>query len=78
MKPDARTDYCPDPDHARRLIARAAAVAGSRMKLANLAGISRRRLAYIEAGDRRHGSVRLQVRMTFAEQVVLEAIADGR
>lgn len=77
-KPDARTDRDDRHEYAVQLIAAAAKVCGSRNRLAERSGIGRRRLGYIEAGDRRHGSTRLQVRMSFAEQVILEAIASER
>lgn len=72
---DARTQYKPDPKYAAKLIGQAQKAAGSRNKLAVKMGISRRRLGYIEAGKRTLPDSRVvPVRMTFAEQVLLEDI----
>lgn len=76
VSPDARNDYRPTRDYAVQLIALAAQAAGSRNKLVVRAGISRRRLGYIEAGHRQTESGLIPVRMSFAEQVILEAIAN--
>lgn len=78
MKPDARIHRDDRHEYAVQLIAACVKIVGSRNKLSRRSGITRSRLGYIEAGDRRHGSTRLQVRMSFAEQVVLEDIANGR
>ena len=69
-KPDARTDY--RPELTVELVNRAIAVLGSRRNLTNRAGISRRRINYLKAGVRDGRPVV----MSFAEQVILEAIVD--
>lgn len=72
---DARTQHRPDPRYAARLIAKAQRLIGSRNKLAVRMGVSRRRLGYIESGKRTLPDGRLvPVRMSFAEQVLLEDI----
>lgn len=76
---DARRFHNPDPAHATALVERAQAAAGSRNLLAARVGISRRRLGYIEAGHRRLPDGRVMpVTLTYAEQVILEDMADGR
>lgn len=56
-------------------MAAAADVAGSRNRLARLTGISRRRLGYLEAGERLlPDGRRTPTPPSFAEQVTLEAV----
>lgn len=56
-------------------MAAAAEVAGSRNRLVTLTGISRRRLGYLEAGQRLLPDGRTTpTPPTFAEQVTLEAL----
>lgn len=77
MKPDAREQYRPDRAYAVQLIDAAQRAVGSRNKLCKLAGISRRRLGYVEAGYRQTERGMLKVVISFAEQVILEDIARG-
>ncbi len=73
---DARTQHNPDPGYIAELIARAVAKVQSRNKLAPMMGISRRKLNYLEAGQRAlpNGTV-VPVVASFAEQFILERIA---
>ena len=75
---DARLHHKTDRTFVETLIDRAQRVAGSRNLLSARAGISRRRLGYIEAGHRALPSGRvIPVIITFAEQVTLEHIISG-
>lgn len=71
MTLDARKQWT--PERAAELIDEAQCLVGSRNRLCEAIGISRRRLGYIEAGFRLLPDGRkTPVVMTFAEQVVLE------
>lgn len=73
---DARKDYNNDPAYVADLIKRAADKLGSRNIVARQCGICRRRLGYLEQGERRYpnGTTRPVV-IGFDEQVTLEAAA---
>lgn len=72
---DARLHHKPGHPYVIELIDMARSVAGSRNKLAAVVGISRRRLGYIESGNRVLPTGRvIPVVITFAEQVTLESI----
>lgn len=74
---DARKHHDPDPARTTLLVQNAASRAGSILHLARLSGISPRRLNYLRSGSRvlPDGS-ELPVTIRFAEQVLLETIAD--
>ena len=75
--PDATKHH--NPASAQDLIARAANAVGSRNKLTVVAGMSRRKINYLEAGKRTLPSGKtIDVTMTFAEQVLMESIARSR
>ena len=74
---DARESWWPDRAYTVQLIDRAQRAAGSRNKLCKLTGIGRIRLLYVESGYRRVGDRTLPVRMSFAEQVIMEAVCQS-
>lgn len=72
---DARTEHKPSCVYAAKLIADAVKAHGSRNRVAELSGISRRHLQYIERGFRIRDGNKVSVRMDFPTQVILEHLA---
>jgi len=72
---DARHEHNPSPEYAKRLISLAAEKHGSRNKVSEMSGISRRHLQYLERGFRVRAGRKIPVMMDFSMQVVLESLA---
>lgn len=63
----------PDPAYAMDLIRR---IGRSQSWIARRTGISRRRIVYLLQGQRTDAGVTRPVRMTYAEQFILESLAE--
>lgn len=72
--PDREKTHRTDPEYMRDLMAR---IGKPQMWVADRTGISRRRIQYLLVGTKEFAGETQEVKLTYPEQFILEALADA-